>query len=101
MHIQSKVNHICRISMLLLHVSALYERHLQGAQRILMKLCVCYVISAELSLFEIYMSYQIVFNSKQYVIFHHRKISTLILFIFTDWMVFRLGHGGSPTAQRV
>jgi hypothetical protein len=34
---------------LLLHVSALYERHLQGAQRILMKLCVCYVISAELS----------------------------------------------------
>jgi hypothetical protein len=43
MHIQSKVNHIYRISMLL-HVSALYERHLQGAQRILMKLCVCYVI---------------------------------------------------------
>jgi hypothetical protein len=38
MHIQSNVNHIFRISMLLLHVSALYERHLQGAQRILMKL---------------------------------------------------------------
>jgi hypothetical protein len=49
MHIQSKVNHIFRISMLFLHVSALYERHIQGAQRILMKLCVCYVISAELS----------------------------------------------------
>jgi hypothetical protein len=41
MHIQSKVNCISRISMLLLHVSALCERHLQGAQRILMKLCVC------------------------------------------------------------
>jgi hypothetical protein len=41
------VNHIFRISMLLLHVSALQERHLQEAQRILMKLCVCYVISAE------------------------------------------------------
>jgi hypothetical protein len=27
----------------------LYEHHLQGPQRILMKLCVCYVISAELS----------------------------------------------------
>jgi hypothetical protein len=49
MHIQSKVNYICRISMLLLHVSALHERHLQEAQRILMKLCECYVISAELS----------------------------------------------------
>jgi hypothetical protein len=50
MHIQSKVNHIFRISMLLLHVSALYERHLQqGVQTILMKLRVCYVISAELS----------------------------------------------------
>jgi hypothetical protein len=49
MHIQSEVNHVVRISMLLLHVSALYQRHLQGAQRILMKLCVCYVISAELS----------------------------------------------------
>jgi hypothetical protein len=49
MHIQSKVNHIFRISMLLLHVSALYEGHLRGAQRILIKLCVCYVISAELS----------------------------------------------------
>jgi hypothetical protein len=62
MHIQSKVNHrvitqlqliniiiiIFRILMLLLHVSALYERHLQGAQRILMKLCVCYVISAKI-----------------------------------------------------
>jgi hypothetical protein len=48
MHIQSEVNHIFRISMLLLHVSALYECHLQGAQRILMKLYVCYVISAEL-----------------------------------------------------
>jgi hypothetical protein len=42
-----KVNHIFRISILLLHVSALQERHLQGAQMILMKLCVCYVISAE------------------------------------------------------
>jgi hypothetical protein len=49
MHIQSKVNHISRISMLLLHVSVLYERHLEGAQRILMKLCLCYVISAVLS----------------------------------------------------
>jgi hypothetical protein len=44
-----KVNHIFRISMLLLHVPALQERHLQGAQSILMKLCVCYVVSAELS----------------------------------------------------
>jgi hypothetical protein len=34
-----KINHIFSISVLLLHVSALYERHLQGAQRILMKLC--------------------------------------------------------------
>jgi hypothetical protein len=42
-----KVNRIFRISILLLHVSALQERHLQGAQRILIKLCVCYVISAE------------------------------------------------------
>jgi hypothetical protein len=33
MHIQGKVNHIFRISMFLLHVSALYERHLQGAQK--------------------------------------------------------------------
>jgi hypothetical protein len=33
-----KVNHIFRISVLLLYVSALQERHLQGAQRILMKL---------------------------------------------------------------
>jgi hypothetical protein len=49
MHIQSEVNHIFRISMLLLHVSALYTRHLQKTQRILMKLCVCYVISAELN----------------------------------------------------
>jgi hypothetical protein len=49
MHIQSKVNNIFRISMLLLHVLVLYERHLQGAQRILMKLCACYVKSAELS----------------------------------------------------
>jgi hypothetical protein len=48
MHIQSKVNHIFIISMLLLHVSALYERHLQVVQRILIKLCVSYVISAEL-----------------------------------------------------
>jgi hypothetical protein len=30
MHIQNKINHIFGISMLLLHVSALYERHLQG-----------------------------------------------------------------------
>jgi hypothetical protein len=42
-----KVNHIFRISILLLHFSALQERHLQEAQRILIKLCVCYVISAE------------------------------------------------------
>jgi hypothetical protein len=49
MHIQCKINHIFRISMLLLHVSALYDRHLQEAQRILTKLFVCYVISAELS----------------------------------------------------
>jgi hypothetical protein len=42
-----KVNHIFRISILLLHVSALQEHHLQGSQRILTKLCVCYVISAE------------------------------------------------------
>jgi hypothetical protein len=35
--------------MLLLHVSALYERHLLEAQKILMKLYVCYVISAEVS----------------------------------------------------
>jgi hypothetical protein len=43
-----KVNHIFRISVLLLHVSALQERHLQGAQRILIKLCECYIISAKL-----------------------------------------------------
>jgi hypothetical protein len=42
-----KGNHIFRISILMLHVSALQERHLQGAQSILTKLCVCYVISAE------------------------------------------------------
>jgi hypothetical protein len=42
-----KVNHMFRISILLLHVSALQERHLQGTQRFLMKLCVCYVISSE------------------------------------------------------
>jgi hypothetical protein len=42
-----KVNHIFRISDLFLHVSALQERHLQGAQNILMKLCVRYVISAK------------------------------------------------------
>jgi hypothetical protein len=42
-----KANHTFRISILLLHVSALPARHLQEAQRILMKLCVCYVISAE------------------------------------------------------
>jgi hypothetical protein len=50
MHIQSTIIHIFRISVLLLHVSALYERHLQGAQSILMKLCVCYVISAEIEI---------------------------------------------------
>jgi hypothetical protein len=32
MHIQSELNCIFRISMLFLHVSALYERHLQGAK---------------------------------------------------------------------
>jgi hypothetical protein len=37
MHIESKVTHIFRISIMLLHVSALHERHLQGAKRILMK----------------------------------------------------------------
>jgi hypothetical protein len=42
-----KVNHIFLTSILLLHVSALQERHLQEAQSILMKLCVCYVIRAE------------------------------------------------------
>jgi hypothetical protein len=42
-----KVNHIFRISILLLHVSALQERHLQGAKSILIKLYVYYVISAE------------------------------------------------------
>jgi hypothetical protein len=42
-----KVNNIFRILIFLLHVSALQERHLQGAQSILKKLCVCYVISAE------------------------------------------------------
>jgi hypothetical protein len=42
-----KVNHTFRITNFLLHVSVLQERHLQGAQIILMKLCVCYVISAE------------------------------------------------------
>jgi hypothetical protein len=45
-----KVNHIFRISVLLLHFSALQERHLQGAQKILMKLCVCYVISAKIEI---------------------------------------------------
>jgi hypothetical protein len=50
MHIQSKANHIFRISMLFLHVSALYERHFQGAQRILTKLCVWYVISAKIEI---------------------------------------------------
>jgi hypothetical protein len=45
-----KVNHICKISILLLHVSALQERHLQGAQRTLMKLCVFYVISAKIEM---------------------------------------------------
>jgi hypothetical protein len=44
-----KVNHIFRISLFFLHVSALCERHLQWDQKILMKLCLCYVISAELS----------------------------------------------------
>jgi hypothetical protein len=42
-----KVNHTFRILILLLYVSALQERHLQGAQSILMKLCACYVISAK------------------------------------------------------
>jgi hypothetical protein len=42
-----KVNHAYRISILHLHVSALQERHFQGAQRILKKLCVCYIISVE------------------------------------------------------
>jgi hypothetical protein len=50
MHIRIKVNYIFKISMLLLHVSALYERHLQAAQRILMKLCACYVISAKIEI---------------------------------------------------
>jgi hypothetical protein len=42
-----KVNLIFIISILLLHVSVLQKRHLQEAQSILMKLCVCYDISAE------------------------------------------------------
>jgi hypothetical protein len=42
-----KVNHIFKISILLLHVSAMQGCHFQGAQRILMKLWVRYVISAE------------------------------------------------------
>jgi hypothetical protein len=45
-----KVHHIFRISVLLLHVSVLQERHLQGAERLLMKLCVCYVISANIEI---------------------------------------------------
>jgi hypothetical protein len=45
-----KVTHTFRISILLLHVSALQERHLQGDQSILMKLCVCYVVSAEIEI---------------------------------------------------
>jgi hypothetical protein len=39
-----KVNCIFRISILLLHVLTLQECHLLGAQRILMKLCMCCVI---------------------------------------------------------
>jgi hypothetical protein len=39
-----KVNNKLKISVLLLSVSALKERHLQGVQKILMELCVCYVI---------------------------------------------------------
>jgi hypothetical protein len=50
MHIQSKVKHIFGISMLLLHVSVLCERHLQEAPRILIKLCVRYVISAKIEI---------------------------------------------------
>jgi hypothetical protein len=50
MHIQSKVDRIFRISMLLLHVSALYERHLQGALWTLMKLCAYYVINAKIEI---------------------------------------------------
>jgi hypothetical protein len=50
MHIQSKVNHIFRISVLLLNGSALYERHLQGAPRLLMKICIWYVISAKIEI---------------------------------------------------
>jgi hypothetical protein len=41
-----KINYILRISILLLHVSALQERHLQGTQSILVKLYVCYFVSA-------------------------------------------------------
>jgi hypothetical protein len=44
-----KVNHIFRISVLLLHVSALQERHRQGAQSMLIKLCICYVIKCRIS----------------------------------------------------
>jgi hypothetical protein len=36
--------------MLLLHVSALQGRHLQGAQSILIKLCLFYVISAKIKI---------------------------------------------------
>jgi hypothetical protein len=47
MCVQSKVNHIQYLEYQCF--SYMYERHLQEAQRILMKLCVYYVISAELS----------------------------------------------------
>jgi hypothetical protein len=52
-----KVNLIFRILILLLHVSALQERHLQGSQNILMKLCVCYVISAKIEINQYYYCY--------------------------------------------
>jgi hypothetical protein len=44
-----KVNYIFIVSVLLLHVSVLQERHLQGAQMILKKLCVCYVFKCRIS----------------------------------------------------
>jgi hypothetical protein len=40
-----KVNHILYLEYQ--SCSYMFRRHLQGTQRILMKLCICYVISAE------------------------------------------------------
>jgi hypothetical protein len=61
-----KVNLVFRTSILLLHVSALRERHLHGAQSILMKLCLCYVISAT------YLMLLLLFYQFFYQYFNHR-----------------------------